>query len=694
MANFDPQVPESQPGVYIGWSKTAKAPEANVAGQTIGKSVGSGLSQSGQLFEEGAQNAYRTQEADMKSQLHQQYDPVQKGYIDRLSQLDDVLQKPGYESLLSQAPQNYPPEIQKMPGMVDNLISMRDNGKVSSTYIDMTRDTIAKNLRAKYPGMRDVIDQEFTRMTREDPANKVMQQLTEDINSYASAAREAKDKVGNKLLEGVGAGELDPKIYYGYQKGLVPQEAALTALYRRKSLDANNRSEELSMGVQIKKHELDAMKAGDVNNDFISREAYNTVGNMNLTIPGFQSHNIGGILSEIASGKELDQGEARLLAQTIEQSRAAFITNTLQKGMQPLDPNNPNSPTRSTAQGGEAYTKAVQEKADAIFGTMGRLFTDKDKFGLGYSLASRFETMQSQMGMRVMQDHPELGYLMEMEKLFGPQSREASDYLHNMMIDPKITNDLKPYGTDQLTRMATQPDVKRDGTVFTIGSALDESARKGLNGPEHAALNNGIVSGLMYGMINTKMPPQVRSNAMDAAYWPTNHDIITKVNPSDVSDQGVIGPGKSTLLSQTVNHEATKTVAEKGTPQQIENYKDYTTASVANTIVPEVATLSRIAEDPSIQYFFNPVTGQFSYKVKPLDFTGVPPRGFSSDNPKIVQKAITKINLALRSYMDVNERLIHGDVSAFLADFLMKNELGSSPLIKAIIAANQQEVSK
>ena len=98
-----------------------------------------------------------------------------------------------------------------LPNQVQNLAAIRDSGKVSPVYYDMLKDNIAKRYRSEFPGDRDFIDTEFMHLTWRDPANKVISALTEDINAYAGQAKEARNKLDTKVLDGVTAGDISPQ---------------------------------------------------------------------------------------------------------------------------------------------------------------------------------------------------------------------------------------------------------------------------------------------------------------------------------------------------------------------------------------------------------------------------------------------------------------------------------------------------
>ena len=670
MASFEDPVQDIKPDNYIYWAQRTQAPKVDVSGETRFATVGKGLTEAGQTIDEAAQSQFKTTEQRMKGEMQTQFDSDTKQWLGSLSRIDDVLNKPDSERLI-QDPSKLPPELQKLPGTVDGLIGIRDNGHVSPVHQDMLRDTMAKNLRTKYPGFRDQIDSEFSRLTREDPANKVAQQMMEDINAAAAARKTAHDAVRTKIIEGITTKDgapLPPELLAQYDAGKITKDQAMGYIYKNNLHINAMKINQLETAQALQAHELTSKVAADKNTDYRNKEVANSVGNLEITIPGFASHNINGILTELQSGKELSDDQAQQVTRVLTGAMTAVGNRMRFAGTQPLDPDDKNSTTRSAAEGAEAYEKGINT-ALSPYQDMIRLFTDKDKFAYGYVVKNRVAAQQDAIGAQILKDHPEMGFMAQIEKWAGPNSKWATDYFTKNLINPALSDKLKPYSQDQMDKLLVQPDIQTKGVVFTMDDAIKESTRKGLNGPAYAGLNNGIISGAIWSLTNKDTPPQLRDGAIESLTNPKNQQFLENFTPSQVDQRGAVQPGRSTVLAETANPKVAVAIKKNGTPDQHEGYQEYVRKSVGIALKPEFDTLNKISRDPSIKIGFDTEKDRFFTRPTGVNIGLDQRANFSSDHMKDVDDATTKINLALRSFVDANKPFGKTDVKSFLLQF-------------------------
>lgn len=681
MANFDPQV---QPGVgdnpfiYGYGARPIQEPKPNVSGEIEGKTIGKGLDQAGNIIKGAANLAFNVEKENIDTGLHQQYDPVQSEWINRWSKVDDVLHRSGGENLLDETvKQNYPTEIQKLPGMVDQLMGLRDNGKVSTTYLDMQRDAIAKQMRAKYPGMRDVIDQEFTRMTREDPANKVIQNISADIDAYVSAARAKKDAIGTKVLNGEAAGILPKGSYQAYQNNPQAGSAFLGALHDQNQIKLNLERDDLEM--RNKEAHRKITKEDNTQSVYSGLDglAAGAAVNFSVTLPGMQPMNIGTVMSQIDSGKlKLEPQQLFALGQIVDGHMSSFISQANLWGTQPFDPNNPKSQSRSSIMGPEEFNKAVLAKAE-FFKTIKEHLLNQNT-GMAYSVNNWVKETQLSAQKDAYAKIPGLAAFTALSKE-APNSPYMARFAEGFITDPNVEKGVQALVQGQTATLMTMPksDTKYPSTLAEV---MDSNSQSGLGGPAYATANDSIVSGLQWALHDPDSPWVIKHNAAHAIY--SNPTTITRFNNSEVTDQGTVSPGKSTFLAKAVNTQTTNDIKKLADPQQTLHYIEFAKKSVGNIIWNDVAQLNKVSADPDIKIGWDADKSAFKLLKGP---------GFASttDNTKFltaknVQKAITRINLALRSMVEVNQKLTHENMNDFMAEFFI--ESGMDPeLIRGTI---------
>lgn len=659
MANFDPQSQEQgdNPFIYGYGARPIQQPKSDTSGEILGKAIGKGLDEAGNLVKGASHLGLAVQTADATSGMRQEYDAGTNAFINRLSQVDDVLKRSkDPEGLINNYGQ-YPADLKKLPGMVDQLVALRDNGHVSEAYLDMQRDDIAKRYRAKYPGMRGVIDQEFTRMTREDPANKVIAQLTQDINATAAAAKAQRDKVGNMILSSVGKGIVPFSAYQQYQNNPGAAPEIMGKIYSHAKAHLDLEDSELRTRVELQNRTLSKDKMTDRNGSDLDKLVGINASNLEMDIPGMSHAHIADVMNHI---QDLDDATRIKVAQVFRMAGANFATQARNMGNKPIDPNDPNSPTRASFD--TNFDKTVESKRK-YFDDLAKLIME-DKVGLAYSQAQWMQATMSAKGAEAIKNIPGLAANAELAKI-APNSQYANQFFQKLVTDQQVSESMHGYVTGAGFTAVTQPELKTRGMPFTMGNALDDAGRKDIEGPPI----NAIISGAKWVLTNKESTPELRRNAAMFLYG--DPEAITKVNTSNVEGNQVT-PGKSTLLATTVNAETTNAVKRLGDPARTQEYIDYAKKSTWLTIHPEIEQLSKIAANPQFKIGFDTDHNQFS--VVPNLTTEQRRAGIRApDGMKAVQDSVTKINLALRSMIDVSTKLTHESPQDFLAQFFIES---------------------
>lgn len=686
MANVEAPVQDlgQNPFIYGYGARPIQQPKADTSGEIMGKTIGSALGEGGKLLEAGSKMAFNTESQAIKENMHAQYDPIQDNFISRLTRVDDVLKRSGDpDNLINNYSGTYPEDIKKLPGTVDQLISLRDNGHVSETYIDMQKDSIAKNLRAKYgSGMRDVIDGEFSRMTREDPANKVVAQLTQDINTYAAQAKSQRDKVSNQVLHAVTQGIVP---YSAYQQVLANPNAApeiMSKIYAHAKAHLDLQDDDLRLRNEAANRTLNKDRMTDRNGTALDKLVGITASNLEIDVPGMSHAHINDVLNNI---DKYDDATKIKIAQVFRQAGLNFATQARNYGQRPINPDDPNSPTRASFD--PNYDKTIESKRK-YFEDMADLIL-KDKVGLAYSSSQFLQATMSTAGVEAVKNIPGMAAFAELAKL-APNSPQLNKFLQGLLTDPQVQSDMHAYTTSSFATAVTQPNVTSSGVPFTMGNALDDAARKNIEGPAASA----IISGVKQVLNDPSAPIELRQNAATFLYGDPN--AISKVNTSVVQD-GQVGGGKSTLLAATVNAQTTQAVKKLGNPEYTQKYIEFAKKSTWLTLAPEIEQLSKMASNPQMQIGYDSDHNQFF--VNPNLTPEQRRAGIRvPQEMKSVQDSVTKINLALRSLIDVSSKLTHESVPDFLAQFfvesgmdpeLIRNTIGGQ-FINALINANKK----
>jgi len=697
MASFDPQVPAEKPESYLNYSKVGSQPMANVSGATRGKAIAEGLSGIGTAIAESAHLGVEVAKQDIAETIHRQMDPVVNEWIRRYESVDNVLHRGNPESISQMNPASLPEEVRRLPGMVDSFIAMRDNGHISPIYVDMAAGQTVTDLRGKYPGLRKEIDEEMTRFTHMDPANKRMHDLIADINAQAGAARETKNKIGNMLLNGIKEFGLDPVYYDNWTNGKMNYDQVMSAYYEKAQTYAKNKAEELDINTKLKRDQLSKVEGNQNNTSFLFRQYAQDLAAFSVSVPGFADHEkITKLMQRLSTGEEPNEVESQQLARLLVARKAAYINRMILEGQKPLNPNDPQSRTRADAVGSEEYLKQVKASAEG-YDEMIRQFTDKEKFALGVASMERGKAKLDMKAEKLLEDHPEIGYIAAIEKM-APGSQYAKQFFETMMSDDRLSNSYKQYAIDLVGKIATQSkDGKTPNSVATSGGAsytLDDAIQENIDkGVKDANVNQAVIDRAAAILVDHKAPLEMRKNVGEALSNPKNVNLPMKVDPSPVDRYGNVGGGRTTMIADLINDRTAKSIFQLGDPKMIQNWINTSRKMIGNAMWPEISTLNKQADNPNIKIVFHPE--DYKFEAIPNQEAKNEP-AVSQPTYLVVQDAIANLNIYLQSLKSVN-KLSKDDPSAFLVSMFLENgmdpKLAEGTLggrfLKAVIQANQ-----
>ena len=207
MSVFNPPVPGTSDPNYLGLSKSISQPQSDQSTEYLLKGIGDNLNL-------GIKAADLVVKKTIDENLYSQIDEARDTYTSKLWEVRDS--KPnarpdivggtaidGMEfsgqsrKSAGETPQGeLPMPLQNLDTVVNNLQGGLAAGKISNVYYHSRLNTIAKDMRAQYPGYREYIDEKISSITGVNPANAQIQSLLQDINRLQTGA----DKDYNRAM--------------------------------------------------------------------------------------------------------------------------------------------------------------------------------------------------------------------------------------------------------------------------------------------------------------------------------------------------------------------------------------------------------------------------------------------------------------------------------------------------------------
>ena len=719
MANFDPQVQEQPQREYAQfYFRPIQQPMPNVSEETKGKAIGGATSEIGKDVGQSLNLAQETKQEYIGANMAKDYSSVNENFVQNLAQLDDVVtgKKPD-NSLLTPTSQ-INPNLKGLPSQVQNLAAIRDSGKVSPVYYDMLKDNIAKKYRSEFPGDRDFIDTEFMHLTWRDPANKVISALTEDINAYAGQAKEARNKLDTKVLDGVTSGDISPQTRQMWMQGKITDEAVLGQISQRNKLKNDLTIQDLEMRNLDMKNKLTTETATKNNNDALSKDLGLSINEMTLHMPEFgDDKKMGEVLNGIANGSipKPDEQQALAIKQQVQWQKASWVSKMLASGNQVPEPTKDNPHPRSRADymgGAAAYNNLVNEQAKQ-FDVLGDLFAKGD-VPLATAHKQFIEAAGDDAAANLIKDNPWIPSAAAGTKIFGANAKFAADWFTDFTTDPNVVKTLKPWSTQTASRLISQPDMQGTAnTYFTLGQALTEAKNKGVTkNADGVAAVNKVIERTTHTIINPQAPPEARKNAAEATYG--DPDLIALVNSSQMKPDGTVTPGDSTLLAQVVNNKTTQEIKHLGDPVLFQKYVQSSTNYIQTVFKNAIDTLNAHEHDPGVEYGWDNQNHNWTAQYKGQQpnmndwlqygtqdllrpFTGATDQYAGYKAMPYINASVKKLNMAIESAKSIADATGQ-DSNAFVARMLLgagldpnsDNGKTSQGLLKSLAASNAQ----
>lgn len=622
MASFDVPVQPERPQEFLNYAQAASQPMPNEAGLTKGRALGSAIATAGKDVGEGLNLAATTTEGLFSNRLAGQLDNANQFFIKhmedalktgRVDEMGNILQGPNSEDI--------PESLKRLPGVVDNLNEMRASGKYSPTYQDMIRDSIVKSMRQQFPGFRNEIDNEFWRLTRTDPANKVVASLAQDINAFATSARMAHAKNDAIIAHGVQTGvwgSQGGEIWAQYQQHPEMAPKLMDMVSARAASDHKDEQAIRGVTLALKQHELQTEHAKDVGSDIAMRatsHALDTVGISADPVWG-DKDSLAKTKSRIESGElPKPDGPTNIAIRARGTAVASELEANLWKKFSdpiPLDPAHPErgSTTMGTLMGGPGAVKAIIAEAKEHVGNQFDYFAKGD-VPLASLNAEQMKAYQSDVGAAMLRASPKLAALAELNKFAGNQAGFTDQYITQFALDKNTRDETQSmYKAISGLTMTGQPSLSVPGgagQVYALKDALTFGKNYGqLDGPFGARTAFDTIGRLASVAGHPGAPAPMRVNAVTAIADPKNADIVTMfekdgldVDPSSGAIR--VKPGGNWAFNTLFSPAITNEVKRIGDPNLTNNYMNTVRSNFKTLTEQHLEELNRYTDDPTFK---------------------------------------------------------------------------------------------
>lgn len=646
---------------------------------------------------EGAAGLIETTAKDIiNKDVRSTVEPIRAEYTSDLQATKELLQGGGSQALDLTAgvgptgPVPIPMALDSGLKKVDRIQNLLQYGSgklgVDDTYYDMRLKSAVVDLRSKYPGFVDYIDQRVSAITGMNPANELVQDLTRQISQLQSTKKSEYDKTLDMARKAIGDGLQGSKEMYDYLKanGEKGMDAYLDYFYKenrkraifeeqdraRKASDADNK-------------EIKEKRTADWTNEVGGGVA--TAMNNFISITGIKDKNsLMGFIKDANenpgkySAEQLKELAQKFMQQKAELdyqfSRRAAETSTDSKGR-----------TYSyNSDVGAAEAETVKKNVLAYYDQIEKALLNKDA-GLAFSHANRAAGMLDTERSKIYAGP--LGENMRKFKILNEDMGSNWGSIANtQLIKNSVDKTIDGLFENKVL------DVKNgqknpDGSTITFKGMADEALslkQKGqITDRIRARYLDGGLNIFIEDITNPEAPIQGKLNALKFFFSPEGQGVLQHFTNDGYDNVGnVIKPGRQAVWGKLTSSDVVSEVKKlSGYDANIGNmYRQWVEREAgAQLYGKDIKALSGFTGTDDVSIKFQDGEGGKTPYIKLIDKEGHDLKNIGMDTTSRryymhMQQTVDRVNQALAGMDRVHKGLGLGDASDNLLEFMLRSQ--------------------
>lgn len=725
MAVFNPQVQPTQDPNYLGYSKGIEG------GYGVDKSTGLALDTIGTGIE-GAANIADTGVKDyLKTNIRNTVEKERSDYTDYLetlkgAALTNKIPGAGTDSIMdANASMDVPDGLQAGLDSAQSLAAASNTGnKINDTLYSARLAASASELRSKWGGYKDYIDQKFSEYSGMNPANAYYKNLMQDINTLANKGASDKNKVDNVLLEAVKAGDVDgaDRIWSLHKAGRISDDEAIHQVYLARSAKAAVAADEAAR--VARKGDRDDT-AAVATRDF-TKEFSGTVNrNMGLIQVGTGTKSLSDAVNWLTQMSQSPDAADPKQVQAVVTALNAKRDELYQTGLARASERDSTGQTYTTRMGGIGK---VKEEIEGNLAGLDQYIksVNNQQWGIGTYIQRRMQA-QGDIDQRTLLEDPNIGVPMRKVATLQKIAPNYADVFVKAGLVGNLPEGLNTYFNDKRIDIATQPDFLSTGKTNTIKGMVDGIDKKIGTDPKYTSTDMAKLKNEVFNIPSTIADPKadlnLKANIARGAFDPENIGVLQgiKMDYTDPVTHKTI-PGKYSAFTRMTSPDISDSMdkirkAVPDGPQLWDNYKNWTQTEFQKLFREDLANLGSTGQintiNSKIHIGWNSGENGQPPRIKLLDqdgndlndvrtpgIMGQSSRTLVGEGTRQLQSTITRINSAMYNLHQVYKKDGEDTNMPILRDLLQNWTPGSDvsglpgKVRDAILLANQSKLQK
>lgn len=606
MADFNPQIPDVQARLEI--PKPISEPMAD-------KSKGIALQTAGTAIEGGTEVVDTGIKNTIKDSLYKQVDSERDDFSSALQTMKKMVQGSPLDAnaqatdkdLMPDQPPPPPSGVQRGLSTVQSLQSGMDGNKISETMYYQRLNSIAKQMRSDYPGYRDYIDQEISKISGGNPANEYLKGMINDLN-HGLANKNKDQEYYEKAIVNSGYDGAQTKVQQ-FRSGQIGIPEVQGWLAGNATRDGEIKRKEAAFTMSSKETADVAARAETLANgvaqEAATRYFYNSKYDQNNPASGTSSQ-IADQMTYLANHPEAR--DATAITNVGIQLQAHMARNSAEM----LAYVNSTKTSDGRSLGQVLGPKRVQEILDAnihnFYDTQLKLLNDKET-----GLVASVQNTASQIGANKVLDilthsQPATQQIAATAMALGKIMPQMSPELQMKILGgfPGTTDDLLKANNEQIKQMIAQTGGMTDtgqGKAYTFKEIRGQlsQGRAVTHAPassEAEAIKRTLAAG---SQALREKDPRIIDNAVTAFFDPSNRGSLNGiVDDGYDAGRGVIIKGRTGAFGDLTAPDISKNIykrSNEGHTLGWENYKNWATGEATQMLTTMAQTWNKNEDD-------------------------------------------------------------------------------------------------
>lgn len=442
------------------------------------------------------------------------------------------------------------------------------SGRLGSEYYYTRLESVARQLRARFPGYRDEIDESISKITGIEPANALARQRMAESDAFASNG----DKMMSVVDKGFLDGDLSQETYTRIKNGDASVEDGINEIARGNRGRKINEANQAELAARKARENLTVDEAEKGATQELMVDADNIIASGASLVPGDKNGpsfaQFSKMTTDAMKDNVFDDKEREAIGSRLQQ----FKTLWYQKAGLAMSQDFANHPGVSYTSLGVKDPKAIMDKVWAAkFAPLEDALLN-DKTGLFVGLMTTMAKSQdAEAKLTINRLYPVLRKVQLLGQVVGP---EVVSILMSDQAGRKILTDAQTAAASYIAgKTVTGEAVSRSlDDVSADGTGDSQVFRDALlEYPSRIARGD-----------NPEVTPEIRSNILESFFGKENQNLLRKIEPKD----------RAEVFVRWTSPEVSDWVLKSGTDEQKKMYKEWATYSVSTLFKQDAGTVS------------------------------------------------------------------------------------------------------